>query len=301
MPRHNRSWAAAPLAAVLFAAPFVIRAFTEPKNDFHFSLLGDRTGGAEPQVFGRVWREIDLLHPDFVLTVGDAIEGHDDEIAAQEWRDLRPVWQRYKHYPIYFTAGNHDVWNELSRKLYEQETRRPLQYSFDYQEMHFTVLDNSRTAELSAEQLQFLEDDLNRNASRRPKLVVFHKPYWIAALEKHGTNFPLHRIAKKYGVEHIVSGHGHRFVRMVREGIAYMEVGSSGGTMRGKLVRGEGFAQGCFYHHVWARVKGSKIEFTVKEIDGPMGQGRMFSADDWDEKGPKFDTGDPALSEKPAT
>ena len=40
---------------------------------------------------------------------------------------------------------------------------------------------------------------------------------------------------------------------------------------------------------------------TVKEIDGPLGQGRMFRAEDWDEKGPRFDTGDPAISWKPET
>jgi hypothetical protein len=88
---------------------------------------------------------------------------------------------------------------------------------------------------------------------------------------------------------------------MVRDGIVYLEVGSSGGTIQGGLKRGEGFAQGWFYHHVWARVKGSKVDFTVKEIDGPQGRGRMFRAEDWDENGPCFDVSDPAITEKPAS
>jgi len=45
-------------------------------------------------------------------------------------------------------------------------------------------------------------------------------------------------------------------VRRTLDGIVYMEVGSSGGTLRGKLLRGEGFPQGCFYHFVWMRVEG---------------------------------------------
>ncbi|MBI3679551.1 MAG: metallophosphoesterase [Acidobacteria bacterium] len=301
MSNPQRSWIVTLLALLFFAAVVGIHAFNEPKNDFHFALLGDRTGGAEPQVFGRVWREIDLLHPDFVLNVGDTIEGGRDERAEQEWLSLRPVWQRYKHYPLYFTPGNHDIWSPRSRELYEKESKRPLSYSFDYQDMHFTVLDNSRSDELSPPQLEFLEQDLKANQGRGPKLIVFHRPYWIGVIRTSGTDFPLHRLAKQYGVEHIISGHGHQFVRIVRDGVTYMEVGSSGGTMRGKFLRNDGFAQGAFYHFVWARVEGRRVHFTVKEIQGPMGLGRMFRAEDWDENGPHFDTADPGSKDKPET
>ena len=88
---------------------------------------------------------------------------------------------------------------------------------------------------------------------------------------------------------------------MVRDGVEYMEVGSSGGSMRGKLIRGDGFKDGCFYSHIWAKVKGPKIYFTVREIDGLFGHGRMFDASQWDENGPKFPADDPALAKKPGT
>ena len=67
------------------------------------------------------------------------------------------------------------------------------------------------------------------------------------------------------------------------------------------LERGDSFAQGRFYHHVWGRVKGSKIYFTVKELDGPAGQGRMFNAEEWDDNGPKFNVDDPARTHQPPT
>jgi 3',5'-cyclic AMP phosphodiesterase CpdA len=301
MPRTNRSRLASILALLLLLAGFAIRGFTESANDFHFAIIGDRTGSAEAQIFGRVWNEVDLLHPDFVLNVGDTIQGTDDSTAERQWAELRPFWERYKHYPLYFTPGNHDIWSDFSRQLYERESGRLAFYSFNFQQMHFTVLDNARSQQLSPEQLRFLEDDLKANAGRHPKLVVFHRPYWIQAIQQSGSDFPLHQLAKKYGVDHIISGHGHQFVRMVRDGVAYMEVGSSGGTMRGRLLRGHGFPQGAFYHFVWAHVTGGKVNFTIKELSGPMGQGRMFRAEDWDENGPKFDTGDPALKEKPLT
>lgn len=78
-------------AVVLAAfAAIAVRAVEEPRNDFRFAILGDRTGGAQPQVYGRVWREIDLMHPEFVINVGDTIQGREDATAEQQWRELRP-------------------------------------------------------------------------------------------------------------------------------------------------------------------------------------------------------------------
>ena len=181
-------------------------------------------------------------------------------------------------------------------KLYEKESSRGSYYSFNYQDAHFTVLDTAMPKELTAEQLEFLENDLEANKDRDPKFVIFHHPYWLSLIREGTTDFPLHRLAKKYGVDHIISGHGHTFVRIVHDGIPYMEVGSSGGTMAKGLLRGEGFSDGRFYHWVWAHVKGSRVHFTVKEIDGPMGEGHVFRAEDWNRNGPAFNAADPALS-----
>ena len=177
-----------------------------------------------------------MMHPDFVINVGDTIQGGKERPPAEierQWSDLRPLWERYSHYPLYFTPGNHDVFNDTSAALYARESKRPLFYSFNYQDAHFTVLDNARGDALNDEQLTFLEKDLRKHKDKRPKFIFFHKPFWIARWKKPDGEFALHQIAKRYGVEHIISGHGHQFVRMVRDGIAYMEVGSSGGTMGG--------------------------------------------------------------------
>jgi len=295
MYRINRRWIVPAIIAVIFGA-ISIRALSEPNNDFRFSILGDRTGGAQPEVYGRVWREVDLQHPDFIINVGDTIQGGNDARAPAEWADVRRVWERYEHFPLYLTPGNHDIWSSRSQALYEEQTGYPPYYSFNYQDAHFTVLDNSRTADLSAEQLDFLEKDLQENQERSPKFVLFHRPFWISLLRRGDTSFRLHQLALKYGVGCIISGHGHQFVRMVADGVAYMEVGSSGGVMSGTQ-----FSQGWFYQHVWARVKGANVYLTVKELDGVRGRGRSFRAEDWDQKGPGFNVDDPASSYDPET
>ena len=294
MHSRDKRWLAAVSVVLLFAGVIGTRALTTPKNDFRFSIIGDRTGTATPGIYERVWREVDLMHHDFAINVGDTIEGGNDETAEPQWRALRPIWERYGRFPLYFTPGNHDIWSTRSLEVYTKQTHRPNFYSFNYQDAHFTVLDNSRTLDLTDSQLKFLEEDLKANQDRRPRFVFFHKPYWIAFLKLGSGEFPLHQLARKYGVSYVISGHGHQFLRLTRDGIVYMEVGSSGGRMKG-----EGFGQGWFYHHVWGHVKDSKIEFSVKELDGPAGKGRMFRAEDWDEKGPKFAVDDPASAEKP--
>lgn len=272
------------IAAVLLAGFPGVSAFSEAANDFHFSILGDRTGRAAPGVYERAWHEVNALHPAFVINVGDTIEGGDDSRAEQEWLSLRPLWGQFE---LYFTPGNHDIFSGASRKLYERQTKRPTSYSFDYQQAHFTVLDNSGSGELPESQLEFLRKDLEKNKDKSPKFIFFHRPFWIPYVMFKSGDFPLHQIAKKYGVTAIINGHMHQFMYMTQDGIAYMVVGSSGGSISRGTNAGQGFRQGWFYQHITAQVKGTKVEFTVKEIDSPERKGRIFQADEWDRTGPK--------------
>jgi hypothetical protein len=57
----------------------------------------------------------------------------------------------------------------------------------------------------------------------------------------------------------------------MQDGIVYLEAGSSGGKLKG-----QGFERGWFFGQIFTRVKGSKVEMTVKEVDGSLGKGRSF-------------------------
>src|SRR5260370_15196520 len=199
---------ASAIVAVLLACGAGLRpAPSSQVNTFRFAILGDRTGEAQPGVYERVWREVDRSHPAFVINAGDVIQGGDDATAEHEWRQVRAVWQRYR-YSLFFTPGNHDIWSQASEKLYEKYTGRPPFYSFNYQDAHFTVLDNSRTENLGADQMKFLEQDLERSRERAPKFVFFHRPALrLIPLKFDSGEFPLHQIARKYHVAGRGSGH----------------------------------------------------------------------------------------------
>jgi len=257
-----------------FAALASVLAWSDAQNDFRFSILGDRTGEAQPGVYESVWRDLNQFHPDFVINVGDTIQGGQDATAESEWRALRPIWDRYR-IPLYFTPGNHDIWSPESRKIYEKQTGRRAFYSFDYQHAHFTVLDNSETENLSDQQMTFLDHDLATHQDRDPKFVFFHKPFWLIPVKFQSGAFPFHQLVKKYGVRYVVSGHGHQFMRSLLDGIVYIEAGSSGGHLRGERR----FEDGWFFGLTYARVKGSNTALVMKEVDAPPAKGRIYFSD----------------------
>jgi hypothetical protein len=207
--------------------------------------------------------------------VGDTIQGGNDATALSEWRALRPLWDRYR-YSFYFTPGNHDIWSAASRSVYEQQTGHPASYSFNYQNAHFTVLDNSESSDFSLSitdsQMQFLARDLEQNRDRNPKFVFFHKPFWLIPVKFQNSQFPFHQLLLKYGAQFVVSGHGHQYVYALLDNVTYLEAPSSGG-----LLKGQGFAQGWFYGHVLVTVKGSNVSMTIDEVGEPYGHGRSFA------------------------
>lgn len=230
-------------------------------NDFRFAILGDRTGEAQPGVYERVWRDVDRSHPAFVINAGDVIEGQNDARAEGEWREATAVWQRYR-YPLFFTPGNHDIWSTASEKLYEKYTGRAPFYSFNYQDAHFTVLDNSRSENLGDDQMKFLQRDLEQNRGRNPKFVFFHRPaLWLIPLKFQSGEFALHQLARKYGIAMVVSGHTHQFLRLERDGVVYLNAGSSGGRLRGSDP-----AQGWYFGWTLVVMKGAAVELTFKKL-----------------------------------
>src|SRR5215467_13160288 len=48
-------------------------------DDFQFAIVSDRTGGHRARVFSQAVEQLNLLQPEFVLSVGDLIVGYTDK------------------------------------------------------------------------------------------------------------------------------------------------------------------------------------------------------------------------------
>lgn len=261
--------AAALAAAVALAWP--------ADETFTFAILGDRAGDIQDGVYEQALREAAAEHPAFILTTGDSIEGADDAKADAEWRQVQSIWNARRAVPLYVAPGNHDIWSAASERLYQKYTGHPPHYSFDHAQAHFTILDNSRSDELSADQLAFAESDLKAHSAAAVKFLLMHRPSWIISVALANHDFPLHRLARQYGVQYVVAGHIHQMLRFELDGINYISMPSSGGHLR----LSKAYEDGWFFGHAKVGITGSAIDFAVEETKAPHGQGRVSKPSDW--------------------
>ena len=64
--------------------------FPDAYTGFQFAVIGDNTGGAYPGVFDAAMTKLNLMQPEFVLSVGDLIEGYSNnpEALIAEWEEI---------------------------------------------------------------------------------------------------------------------------------------------------------------------------------------------------------------------
>lgn len=252
-------------------------AYTSTPPEIRFAILGDRTGEAVPGVYEEAWRETNLDHPEFVITVGDTIQGGDDLTINAEWRQVMRLLIPYQQYRIFFTPGNHDIWSTASERAFEKYTRHPPHYSFDYGQAHFTVLDNSRSDVMPAGELTYLEKDLQLHSKQPVKFIFSHRPSWILHVVLGDSNFALHKLARRYGVKYVIAGHLHQMLHFELDGITYLSMASAGGHLRDDRA----YDKGWFFAHTLVTVRGDAAQFEIKELSAPFGKSRVTTAADW--------------------
>ena len=234
-----------------------------------FAIISDRTGGHVPGVHGQIAEEIEYLKPDFVVSVGDMIEGYVDDSAriVSEWEEYDSIVSVFSM-PYYRTPGNHDVWSDMSADIYRARGYEPF-YDFTRNDVHFVVLDMGRWDfgnDLPRKQLDWLTDRLDQNSDARYTMVFMHKPTWYETAAK-GKSDTLHAIFSEYKVDAVFTGHYHEYFSQEIEGIKYTSLGSSGGATHKR-------ASAMEYHFAWVTVDDDGIHVA------PI---RMGSVLPWDE------------------
>ncbi|OPX24145.1 MAG: hypothetical protein B1H04_02680 [Planctomycetales bacterium 4484_123] len=193
---------------------------------FRFVVMSDRTGGHEPGAWARAVAEINRLRPDFVMCVGDLIEGYkkDPAIIRQQWREIDELTKRL-HAPFFYCPGNHDIEYGPTRKMYTalHGTGGKTYYSFDYRGCHFVVLDTTAIVndlrEVADAQWAWLAKDLARARGARHVFIFYHhplfgRPAW-ARIRK------LLDPAKTT----VFTGHRHRLSFDTEDGVPYYVLG----------------------------------------------------------------------------
>lgn len=125
------------------AKPWTSENFKNKPDNFQFAIIGDRTGGANVEgTFTRAMEQINLLQPEFVINVGDIIEGYTrnkDDLNTQ-WEEADAMTSELEM-PFFYTRGNHDVSYPEADEVWE-ERYGPNYYYFIYHNVLFLVLDS---------------------------------------------------------------------------------------------------------------------------------------------------------------
>jgi len=213
------------------AVVLVLLAVAAAAKPITFAIIGDRTGGATDSIQEKVVAEVAKAKPEFVITVGDHIEGFEQTDTMKldrEWAEYKAIVAPLTM-PFYYTPGNHDISYDNALGAYERNAGKPY-YSFNYKGMHFVVLDASRwgaSGKLPSEQFDWLASDLATTRKARFTFVFYHKPFWTATLAE-GKPDTLHSLFRTYGVDAVFNGHNHCYYTATYDGIRYTAVGSSG-------------------------------------------------------------------------
>ncbi|MCS7270435.1 MAG: metallophosphoesterase [Gemmataceae bacterium] len=222
-------------------------------EQFHFAIVADRTGGHRPKIFSQAVQRINLLQPQFVISVGDLIEGYTlkEDVVNQEWNEFDGY---VKHFamPFFYVPGNHDLTNKMQVRVWEERYGRRY-YSFVYKNVLFLCL-NSETppdgmGTIDPEQQKWVAQVCAAHPQVRWTFVFLHKPIWTAPdLQKNGWAAVEQALAgRKYTV---FCGHVHRYQLFRRHGMEYYQLATTGGVSR---LRGVEYGE--FDHIAWVTMK----------------------------------------------
>jgi hypothetical protein len=228
------------------------------RDDFQFAIVTDRTGGERPGIFGKAVGKINLLQPEFVMSVGDLIQGgsEDPGVWALEWAEFEARVDELQM-PFFFCPGNHDLANLPMSEEWKRKFGKT-NYHFVYRNTLFIVLntEEERPGEkvpyrFSQEQQQWLADVLEKNANVRWTFVFLHKPAWTYT-EANPTELGWTAVERALGDRKftVFAGHRHNYARFVRSGHEYYMLATTGG---GSKMRGLNYGE--FDHFVWVTMK----------------------------------------------
>ena len=208
--------------------------YNDPKN-FQFALVSDRTGGHREGIFEDGIAKINLLMPEFVMSVGDLIEGGTEDLAEidREWAEFNSFVKRLKM-PFFYVPGNHDISNEVMYAEWNKRFGRSY-YHFVYHDVLFLCLntEDPPRSRMSAEQAAYVKSALEQNKNVRWTLVFMHKPMWTYEEDTGWLAIEELLQGRQYTV---FAGHTHEYRKYVRKDNRYIVLATTGGStsLRGK-------------------------------------------------------------------
>tara|TARA_R110002096_G_scaffold87831_5_gene201475 strand:- start:7735 stop:9519 length:1785 start_codon:yes stop_codon:yes gene_type:complete len=229
--------------------PVSSKPFNNSEQTFRFAIVSDRTGGMRGGVFKEAIGKLNILQPEFVLSVGDLIDGYteDPEVWNAQWDEFDGMINNLEM-PFYYVAGNHDTSNELLTNVWQARHGRDY-YHFKYKDVLFLALntDEIKNGGISKDQIQYFQKVLAENNDVSWTLIFMHRPLW-----SYGDTQGYSEVEKALGSRNytVFSGHHHFYQFKMHNGMEHFTLATTGGgsDMRNPDV-------GEFDHITWVTMK----------------------------------------------
>jgi hypothetical protein len=237
----------------------------EPR-DFRFAIVSDRTGGHRGRVFESAIDKANLMRPEFVMSVGDLIEGYtnDPAVISAQWLEFRNIATEFEM-PFYFVPGNHDISNPVMAAAWKEQFGRSY-YHFVYGDVLFLCLntEDGAPSHISEEQIEYAQRALSENRNVRWTLLFMHKPLWNANEEPAGrAGFERIEALLADRPYTVFAGHYHAYNKSVRNDRRYVVLATTGGVsqLRGPML-------GEFDELAWVTMTNSGPRLANVLLDG---------------------------------
>jgi hypothetical protein len=211
------------------AHPYTHLKFDNDPGRFQFAIVGDRTGRHRPGIFEKGIAKLNLLRPEFVMSVGDLIEGYtkDEGEIDQQWDEIESFTSKLDA-PFFYVPGNHDLSNPIQAKKWQQRFG-PSYYHFVYRNVLFLAVNTyDPEQKISPEQIASIEKALKENAGVRWTCVFMHEPLWDY---KQPTGWAEVEALLKDRPYTVFAGHYHTYTKYVRHDRKYFVLATTGGGM----------------------------------------------------------------------
>lgn len=224
--------------------------YNNPDN-FQFAIVADRTGDHRPGVFADAVEKLNLLKPEFVMSIGDLIEGETENDAElnHQWDEFDALVNKLQM-PFFYVPGNHDISNEVMARKWQKRLGQTY-YHFTYHNVLFLCLNTEDTCKgcIGHQQFEYFRGALETNRNVRWTLVFAHQPLWRKdeTLE-NWEKFESLLADRPYTV---FAGHTHIYNKSIRKGERYYVLAITGGGGGGEDGQPLGLAECRFDHIVW--------------------------------------------------
>ena len=243
--------------------PWTEKDFQNDPDRFQFAIITDLHGGYVPGVFEEAVKRINLMQPEFVVSIGDLVQGYsEDKAEINRQRDefdrfILPLDMRF-----FYVPGNHDITNMTMSDTWK-ERYGPTYYHFIYKNVLFLCLntEDPPATHISKEQVEYAQNVLGKYSDVRWTIVLMHKPMWMMNPPEWE---PVEALLSERS-HTVFAGHVHVYEKMEKNGHQYIRLSVTGG---GNALRGPEYGE--FNQIVWVTMTDSGPIIANLDLNGIM-------------------------------